>query len=153
MSAFITINSLPIEIFIEFFIKLDGYSLMKCREVCKKWKEAIDNNDILWQEVCRKEFKKSSRIAKKKSGDILTELPDGKFPVQLDVCERRSGPTIVAATFFELYMIDVKFFPGETTVKNTFTSNKLNMYKRLRCLKERLQSTLQQQDVTILENR
>ncbi|XP_022125981.1 uncharacterized protein LOC111000734 [Pieris rapae] len=405
MSAFTTINCLPIEIFIEIFIKIDGYSLLKCREVCKKWKEAIDNTDILWQEVCRKEFKKSSRIAKKKSGDILSwyhvyrnlklwsnvssyektvrefykfnlhdpshvlginygvlplkdakgtvfydmtdlkyipvalpeknylkisnndhatviqvkfgiyvqrtlkdpnyiteyyfkadkyvlngdlllfynnkdvykcnllqkeltphlilhcnydikeiqyydahiylftdcgrilnlesnnsvtektikcpaewivhikninafddknficysrtlfkietddyqhlyldfppitalffyidivliglrngsvlvyrltsqkkamkpvfetlaELPDGKFPVQLDVCERRTGPMIVAATFFELYMIDVKFFPCETTVKNSFTNNKLNMYQRLRRLKERLQ--------------
>ncbi|CAG4975055.1 unnamed protein product [Colias eurytheme] len=71
--------------------------------------------------------------------ETLAELPDGKFPVQLDVYERKAGPMIAAATFFELYLIEVTFFPHEQPVKNTFTSNKLHMYKRLQKLKERLQ--------------
>lgn len=72
MSELLTINSLPIETFIEIIIKIDGQSLMKCREVCKKWKEVIDNTDFLWHEICKKEFEKSSKIAKKKSGDIVS---------------------------------------------------------------------------------
>lgn len=38
-------------------------------------------------------------------------LPDGKFPVQLDVCERRTGPVIIAATYFEIYLLEFYFFP------------------------------------------
>ncbi|XP_050680224.1 uncharacterized protein LOC126976082 [Leptidea sinapis] len=72
--------------------------------------------------------------------ETLTVLPDEKFPVQLDVCERKSGPVIVASTFFELFLIEINFFPDEHMVKNTFTSNKMNLYKRLRKLKDILQT-------------
>ncbi|CAK1549235.1 unnamed protein product [Leptosia nina] len=86
------------------------------------------------------------RLSKQKKSqrpmfEPLVELPDGKFAVQLDVCERKSGPVILAATFLELYVIDIKFFPNEPATKNTFTNNKLDMYQRLKRLKERLEST------------
>ncbi|CAH0718457.1 unnamed protein product, partial [Brenthis ino] len=71
--------------------------------------------------------------------ETLATLPEGKFAVQLDVCERPTGPTIVASTFFELYLLDINFFPNEQKAKQTFSTNKLRMYKRLLKLKERLQ--------------
>ncbi|XP_061725122.1 uncharacterized protein LOC133531045 [Cydia pomonella] len=71
----------------------------------------------------------------------LGALPDGKYAVQLDVCERKSGPVIVAATFFEIFIFEYDFFPNDNVdrTKKTFTSNKLCIYKRLLRLKDRLQ--------------
>lgn len=63
------INSLPLETFIEILIKTDGFTLGKCRRVCKKWKETIDEVDYIWEKVCRKEYRNASWIAKKKSGN------------------------------------------------------------------------------------
>ncbi|XP_026762357.2 uncharacterized protein LOC113521123 [Galleria mellonella] len=63
------IKSLPVETFIEILINTDGITVGKCRRVCKEWKEVIDENDLIWQEICRKECKYSSRIAKKKAGN------------------------------------------------------------------------------------
>ncbi|KAM3968673.1 LOW QUALITY PROTEIN: uncharacterized protein ACR2FA_012690 [Aphomia sociella] len=68
----------------------------------------------------------------------LAVLPDGKFAVQLDVCERKTGPVIVAATFFEIMLLEIDFFPHEKETKISFGSNKLFMYKRLLRLRDRL---------------
>ncbi|CAG4996239.1 unnamed protein product [Parnassius apollo] len=70
MAQKIPINDLPLEIFIKILKEIDGVSLGKCRRVCKKWKDGIDGCDQIWHEMCRKEFKYSSEIAKRKSGNI-----------------------------------------------------------------------------------
>lgn len=62
------INSLPLETFVEILIKTNGITLGTCRRVCKKWKEIIDNTDYIWENICLKEYKYSSKIAKNKSG-------------------------------------------------------------------------------------
>ncbi|XP_069363383.1 uncharacterized protein [Maniola hyperantus] len=83
----------------------------------------------------------SQETSFKPTFETLARLPEGKVAVQLDVCERRSGPLIVASTFFELYVIEIPFFPYEKqTTKSTFTADKLHMYKRMQKLKERLKS-------------
>lgn len=43
--------------------------------------------------------------------DTLAILPEGKFAVQLDVCERKNGPLIVISTFFEIILVEYNFFP------------------------------------------
>ncbi|XP_049882275.1 uncharacterized protein LOC126378133 [Pectinophora gossypiella] len=63
------INNLPLETFVEILKRTDGYSVGKCRRVCKQWKEIIDVTSLLWQEFCRKDFKHASTIAKRKVGD------------------------------------------------------------------------------------
>lgn len=68
----------------------------------------------------------------------LAVLPDGKFAVQLDVCERKSGPVIVASTFFEIMLVEVNFFPFEKEAKTSFPIKKLLMFKRLLRLRDRL---------------
>ncbi|XP_028168102.1 uncharacterized protein LOC114358356 [Ostrinia furnacalis] len=69
--------------------------------------------------------------------DIAT-LPGDKFAVQLDVCERKSGPVIVVATFFEIFLIEIDFFPHEKELKKSFPVNKQYMYKRLLRLRDRI---------------
>ncbi|XP_068624494.1 uncharacterized protein [Battus philenor] len=88
------------------------------------------------------------RLSSQKKGHLskptfetLAILPRGKFAVQLDVCERKNGPLIVASTFFDIILIEYNFFPHEEAVKCSFPVNKLTMYKRLLRLKERMQST------------
>lgn len=49
--------------------------------------------------------------------ETLATLPDGKFAVQLDVCERKTGPVIVVATFFEIILLEINFFP-HVSIKN-----------------------------------
>ncbi|XP_013184753.1 uncharacterized protein LOC106130452 [Amyelois transitella] len=71
--------------------------------------------------------------------EVLGTLPDGKFAVQLDVCERKTGPVIVASTFFEIMLLEINFFPHEKETKSSYPMNKLLMYKRLLKLRERLQ--------------
>ncbi|CAH2098700.1 unnamed protein product [Euphydryas editha] len=71
--------------------------------------------------------------------ETLATLPEGKYAVQLDVFERKNGPVIVASTFFELYLLDINFFPNEPVLKQTFSNHKLHMYKRLLKLKDKLQ--------------
>ncbi|XP_013178421.1 PREDICTED: uncharacterized protein LOC106125680 [Papilio xuthus] len=73
--------------------------------------------------------------------ETLTIFPEGKFAVQLDVCERKNGPLIVASTFFEIILVEYNFFPHEEEPKCSFPVNKISMYKRLLRLKDRLQST------------
>lgn len=80
----------------------------------------------------------SQKRATKPIFEKLAELPDGKFAVQLDVCERKSGPVIVIATFFEILILEVDFFPNEKEPKTSFPTNKLHMYKRLLSLRDRL---------------
>lgn len=63
------INSLPLETLAEILIKTDGFTLGKCRRVCRKWKAAIDEMDYVWDAICQKEFRNASWIAKKKSGN------------------------------------------------------------------------------------
>lgn len=53
----------------------------------------------------------SQKRAIKPIFENLAVLPDGKFAVQLDVCERKTGPVIIAATFFEIMFLEVIFFP------------------------------------------
>lgn len=72
--------------------------------------------------------------------ETLATLPDGKFAVQLDVCEKITGPTIVASTFFELFLLNISFFPNEPKPKQTFSTHKCQMYKRLLKLNSRLQN-------------
>lgn len=80
----------------------------------------------------------SQKKATKPIFEKLSELPDGKFAVQLDVCERKSGPVIVAATFFEILLLEIDFFPYEKENKTSFETNKLQMYKRMLRLRDRL---------------
>ncbi|XP_023950769.2 uncharacterized protein LOC112055025 [Bicyclus anynana] len=69
--------------------------------------------------------------------ETLIRLPEGEVALQLDVCERRTGPLIVISTCYKLYVIEAPFFPDEQqTTESSFTSEKLNMYKRMRKLKE-----------------
>ncbi|KAJ0170556.1 hypothetical protein K1T71_013927 [Dendrolimus kikuchii] len=68
----------------------------------------------------------------------LAELPEGKFAVQLDVCERKSGPVIVASTYDKIILLEIDFFPDEKDISKSFTTNKLRMFKRLVTLKDRL---------------
>lgn len=63
------IDSLPLEAFIEILIRADGITVGKCRRVCRKWKECIDENDHIWEKICLNEVECSSSIAKKKSGN------------------------------------------------------------------------------------
>jgi hypothetical protein len=65
----VDIHTLPLETFVEILKKTDGATVAKCKRVCKIWKEYIDGNNLLWQEMCKKEFKYSSKIAKKKAGE------------------------------------------------------------------------------------
>ncbi|KAH9635659.1 hypothetical protein HF086_001450 [Spodoptera exigua] len=46
----------------------------------------------------------------------LAELPEGKFAVQLEVCERKVGPVIVVATFFDIVLLEIDFFPEVSTL-------------------------------------
>ncbi|KAL0859846.1 hypothetical protein ABMA27_010186 [Loxostege sticticalis] len=62
------IECLPIETFVVILKQTDGITLGKCRRVCKKWKDCIDGADWLWHELCKKDFKHSSKIAKEKCG-------------------------------------------------------------------------------------
>merc|ERR1712051_203 len=39
----------------EIFEKMDITSLRNCREVSKSWQECIDNQDILWNKIAKKE--------------------------------------------------------------------------------------------------
>ncbi|XP_046974520.1 uncharacterized protein LOC124540838 [Vanessa cardui] len=72
--------------------------------------------------------------------ETLATLPDGKYAVQLDVIERKTGPTIIASTFFELFLLEMNFFPNEPPPKQSFSKNKMHMYKRLLKLKNRFQA-------------
>ncbi|KAL0810370.1 hypothetical protein ABMA28_010519 [Loxostege sticticalis] len=64
------IECLPIETFVVILKQTDGITLGKCRRVCKKWKDCIDGADWLWHELCKKDFKHSSKIAKEKCGIV-----------------------------------------------------------------------------------
>ncbi|KAJ2939113.1 hypothetical protein O0L34_g10300 [Tuta absoluta] len=70
----------------------------------------------------------------------LAKLPDDTFAVHLDVCEKKSGPVIVIATFYELMILEINFFPNEQGSKVSFPPNKLCMYKRLMKLRDRLRT-------------
>lgn len=84
-------------------------------------------------------YRLSSQIFKAKPiFETIAELPDGKFAVQLDVCERKTGPVIVVATFFDIIVLEIDFFPHEKDPKPGFPTNKLYMYKRLLILRDRL---------------
>ncbi|CAH0403747.1 unnamed protein product [Chilo suppressalis] len=80
----------------------------------------------------------SQKRATKPIFEKMATLPEGKFAVQLDICERKSGPVIVASTFFEIYLVEIDFFPQEKEVKPSFPMPKLMMYKRLLRLRDRL---------------
>lgn len=67
----------------------------------------------------------SQKKATKPIFESLAALPGGKFAVQLDVCEQLTGTVIVAATFFEIYLLDVKFFPHVSTISWLHTSSYL----------------------------
>ncbi|CAG9789972.1 unnamed protein product [Diatraea saccharalis] len=83
----------------------------------------------------------SQKRATKPIFETLAKLPEGKFTVQLDVCETKSGPLVVASTFFEIYLVVINFFPHENTVKVSYPKNKLMMYKRFLRLRDRLRSS------------
>ncbi|KAF9798973.1 hypothetical protein SFRURICE_011612 [Spodoptera frugiperda] len=68
----------------------------------------------------------------------LAELPEGRFAVQLEVCERKVGPVIIAATFFDIIILEIDFFPEDRERRSRFTNNKLFLYKRLMRLRDRL---------------
>ncbi|CAH0697814.1 unnamed protein product [Spodoptera exigua] len=68
----------------------------------------------------------------------LAELPEGKFAVQLEVCERKVGPVIVVATFFDIVLLEIDFFPEERELRPRFANNKLFLYKRLIRVRDRL---------------
>nr|XP_021198134.2 uncharacterized protein LOC110382009 [Helicoverpa armigera] len=80
----------------------------------------------------------SQKRATKPIFEKLAELPDGKYAVYIDVCERKSGPVIVVATFFEIILLEIDFFPHEKETKTSFPNNKVLMYKRLLRLRDRL---------------
>ncbi|KAL0859847.1 hypothetical protein ABMA27_010187 [Loxostege sticticalis] len=80
----------------------------------------------------------SQKRAIKPIFEKLAVLPEGKFAVQLDICERKSGPVIVAATFFEIFLMEIDFFPNDKEQKKSFPTNKLIMYKRLLRLRDRI---------------
>ncbi|KAJ8706046.1 hypothetical protein PYW07_010823 [Mythimna separata] len=80
----------------------------------------------------------SQKFATKPLFEKLAQLPDDKYAVQLDVCERKSGPVIIVGTFFEILVFEVDFFPHEKDTKTSFPNNKLFMYKRLLRLRDRL---------------
>lgn len=42
----------------------------------------------------------------------IAKLPSGKYALQIDVCERKTGPVIVVSTFFEIYIFEFDFFPN-----------------------------------------
>ncbi|XP_022828688.1 uncharacterized protein LOC111358037 [Spodoptera litura] len=63
------IYQLPLELLLIILINIDGISLGKCRRVCKRWREIIDNIDCIWRKMCLTEYKYSSFIARKKSGE------------------------------------------------------------------------------------
>ncbi|XP_032524602.2 uncharacterized protein LOC116775734 [Danaus plexippus] len=77
----------------------------------------------------------SQKKAMKPIFETIAVLPEGKIPLQLDVVERKNGPLIAASTSFELYLIEIKFFPNEKP-KQSFTPDKHTMYKRLHRLKK-----------------
>ncbi|KAL0859843.1 hypothetical protein ABMA27_010183 [Loxostege sticticalis] len=79
----------------------------------------------------------SQKGALKPIFENLAVLPEGKYAVQLDVCERKCGPVIVAATFFEIYLIEIDFFPNDKQYRKR-PKIKLDMYKRLFKLDERM---------------
>lgn len=60
------INNLPFEILEKILRELEAETLVKMRSVCKSWKEMIDENECIWREKCREQFKFSSQIAKRK---------------------------------------------------------------------------------------
>ncbi|XP_072933856.1 uncharacterized protein [Epargyreus clarus] len=60
------INDLPLEIFVNILKYVDGYTLGKCRRVCKKWMECISSEHI-WFDACQREFKYASYIAREKA--------------------------------------------------------------------------------------
>ncbi|KAJ8708056.1 hypothetical protein PYW08_010422 [Mythimna loreyi] len=80
----------------------------------------------------------SQKFASKPIFEKLAQLPDEKYAVHLDVCERKTGPVIVVATFFEILLFEIDFFPHEKDLKTTFPNHKLLMYKRLLRLRDRL---------------
>lgn len=65
----VQIESLPFEILLEILKQTDGVTLARCRRVCTIWKECIDGTDTVWHDICMKEFKYSSKIAKQKAGN------------------------------------------------------------------------------------
>ncbi|XP_039761744.1 uncharacterized protein LOC120634920 [Pararge aegeria] len=66
------ITNLPLEVFDIILRNIDGLSLGRCRRVCKGWKELIESSDCLWHHKCREDFKSSSKIARRKSGNQCT---------------------------------------------------------------------------------
>lgn len=67
-----TIIDLPFELLENILMKTNGITLIKCRVVCKTWREFVDTNESLWREICRKEYKYASKIAKRKCGNDLS---------------------------------------------------------------------------------
>ncbi|XP_059045901.1 uncharacterized protein LOC131841598 [Achroia grisella] len=80
----------------------------------------------------------SQKVATKPIFEEIAVLPNGKFAVHIDVCERKTGPVIVIGTFFKIMVIEIDFFPHEKEKKTSFGSSKLRMYKRLLRLRDRL---------------
>lgn len=66
------LNSLPQVIIVEIFIRLDGVALSRCRVVCKKWKELIDDSEYLWKRMCLNDYIHPAKVAKKKCGPECT---------------------------------------------------------------------------------
>ncbi|XP_075987869.1 uncharacterized protein LOC142984274 [Anticarsia gemmatalis] len=72
----------------------------------------------------------------------LAQLPDSKYAVQLDVCERKTGPVIIVSTFFEIFVLEIDFFPHERENNIKFSENKMALYKRLLIVRDRLRLDL-----------
>lgn len=56
----------------------------------------------------------------------LAVLPERKFAVQLDVCERKNGPVIVVATYFEIILVEIIFFPHVSILTKIWLSSYSN---------------------------
>lgn len=66
----IPLDTLPTELLYHIFFFLSPEELMKCRQICKKWKIIIDglaSKESLWSKFCKRDFNKYYWIAKKKA--------------------------------------------------------------------------------------
>lgn len=66
------IDNLPFELLENILRKTDGITATRCRLVSKNWKVFVDTNETLWREICQKEFRHASKIAKQKCREELS---------------------------------------------------------------------------------
>ncbi|XP_013178651.1 PREDICTED: uncharacterized protein LOC106125814 [Papilio xuthus] len=71
MAKEMRINDLPLEIFLEILVRTDIGTVVTCRSVCKKWKNIIDENEIIWGKICEIEFEPLTPLIKSRAkGEI-----------------------------------------------------------------------------------